>query len=239
MNPIFTEYKVILDYCKLFLNGTNSYNSNHEYDVFALIIPSEKLFEKLVKQFCSEIRHENFIKIISERPGRKHLAIELLEDGKIENRFNLINDIILKTLEGHIIIDTKYKSLHESQQDNGIKQSDLYQMVGYGISSGVKYIKLLYPAKLFSTSKIVATYKIEDLYVKDTFIEVKALKLDVIHLDRLDIYHDHNSILEIFKNSKNRIIKNLETILEFDQANYLQMNLEFSMVAENRSDYNL
>lgn len=217
LNPIFTEYKVILDYCKLFINGTNSYNRNHELDVFALIIPTEKLFEKLIKQLCSQITHQNFINITNKRPGRHHLAIELLEEGKIEKRFNLINDIIIETQKNYIIVDTKYKTLNESIKDKNISQLDMYQMVGYAISSGVNNIKLIYPCTIFKDSSAVAKYIVEDLLGKESqLININALKINIFHDDNINILNNNFLLTEFFKPTKTRAIYDLLNLIELN-----------------------
>ncbi|MFV0140094.1 McrC family protein [Empedobacter falsenii] len=237
LNPIFTEYKVILDYCRLFLNGTNSYNKHHEYDVFALIIPTEKLFEKLIRKFCSEINHENFRGVITQRPGRNYLAKEILSNGSTENRFKLINDIIVKTINNHIIIDTKYKLLHELSKNNGIKQSDMYQMVSYAVSSGITKIKLLYPAKLKEKSKIIAKYDVDDLLGENKKISINALVINIIHRDNLHIKLEQN-LNDLFNSTKKEILSDLEKILSLDYEYKIQESNTLDIAAEQKSDYN-
>jgi 5-methylcytosine-specific restriction enzyme subunit McrC len=239
LNPIFTEYKVILDYCRLFLNGTNSYNQHHDYDVFALIIPTEKLFEKLIRKFCSEITHDNFRELTTQRPGRNYLTKEILSNGSTENRFKLINDIIIKTTSGHIIIDTKYKILHELSKDNGIKQSDMYQMVSYAISSRVNTIKLVYPAKLKEDSKILAKYEVEDMLAENKKISINALVINIIHKDNLQINLNHN-FYDLFNSTKKNIVSDLEILLSFEKIiPYISHYKDaIAYAAEQKSEYN-
>jgi 5-methylcytosine-specific restriction endonuclease McrBC regulatory subunit McrC len=44
----FTEFKTILDNCRLFLASLSVYKWKDDYSVFALLIPSEKLFENFI-----------------------------------------------------------------------------------------------------------------------------------------------------------------------------------------------
>ena len=48
LNPIYTEFKIILDNCKMFLSSLSVYKWKDEYSVFALLVPSEKLFENFI-----------------------------------------------------------------------------------------------------------------------------------------------------------------------------------------------
>jgi 5-methylcytosine-specific restriction enzyme subunit McrC len=241
LNAIFSEYKTILDYCRLFLNGTTSYSNHHKYDVFALIIPTEKLFEKLIRKFCNEIDDKNFKGIITKRPGRGYLAEEIMPDYSKENRFKLVNDIIIKTEDDYIIIDTKYKTLNESEKDKGIKQTDMYQMVGYAISSGIKSIKLIYPSKIFGTSAIISNYTINDLFTLDTHILVNALQIKIISTEPFSIKLEHETLENIFKKLKNEIILDLKHLILNKEARTYTLDsnhIAIQNVAEQKSDYN-
>jgi 5-methylcytosine-specific restriction enzyme subunit McrC len=195
LNPIYTEFKTILDYCKMFLSSLSVYKWKDDYSVFALLIPSEKLFENFIYSTFKQNAISQIANISKSRPGRTHLVRQA--PSLFANRFNMVNDIVVKLQDNsYILFDTKYKKIYNTKiQDEedidpvyNISQSDLYQMVSYAVGSGISEIGLIYPAMPFETQKKeLPIYEIEDEFTNDTIIRIYPFKVDIVHSDGLEL----------------------------------------------------
>lgn len=216
LNPIFTEYQVILDFCKLFLTSSITYSGGEGHRVFTLLIPSERLFERFVCQMCKQIELEQFDTVVTKRPGRKYLADRVSEVETTQTAFKVINDIILKFQDdSHILIDTKYKLLSNNAQDNNaINQSDIYQMIGYAISSGVTDIALVYPQRIKNELKINHHFKVDDLLAVNKNIKIQPWLVDIIAEEGLNLQFKGSSLEEFFSDLERRITSELKQLVE-------------------------
>jgi 5-methylcytosine-specific restriction enzyme subunit McrC len=146
LNPMFEDYRPILDYCRLFLQNSVSYAYKPDLQVFALLIPMERLFEQFLAGFLKT--HQSQIKGLSRVEFQKsdlYLAQEHFADGSQKPVFQMRHDLLIEYQGREIIIDAKYKRLNPSKAYNGVSQADLYQMVAYAVKRGVKYCELIYP----------------------------------------------------------------------------------------------
>ena len=142
INSFFTDYKALLDSCKLLLNqqlySTNSFHLTN----WCLLFPMEFLFEDFVAGFMEQKFSKEWL--VKKQSSKMNLSNE-------PEAFQMKHDIILenKTNPGlKIIVDTKYKLRNpnfKSDPKKGISQSDLYQMVSYAFKTGCTNILLLYP----------------------------------------------------------------------------------------------
>ena len=209
LNPIYTEYKTILDNCKMFLSSLSIYKWKDDYSVFALLIPSEKLFENFIFSILKQNPIPEISNVSRSRPGRTHLVRQA--PSMVANRYSMINDIVVKLEDkSYILFDTKYKKIYNTkiQEEEdidpvfNISQADIYQMVSYAVGSGISDIGLIYPALPFEPQKNdLPIYEILDEFTNDTLIRIHPFKVDLVHSDGLAL--DVSGKLEILFNSAN------------------------------------
>jgi len=229
LNPIYTEFKTILDNCRLFLSSLSVYKWKDDYSVFALLIPSEKLFENFIFGFLTESKDlisDDIEKIYRQSTvGRSHIAYEKNKPDK--RHFRMYNDIVVKMNNlTAAIIDTKYKVIYmENEEDEEeviisnknnytIKQSDIYQMSTYALTSGILKIGLWYPSTISdSNDESFPIFMIkEELSGTQKEIEIHIAKLNIIHENGLEM--NVNGKLEtIFQNTKQKLISQLKQVL--------------------------
>jgi 5-methylcytosine-specific restriction enzyme subunit McrC len=222
LNPIFTEYKTILDYCKLFLSNTASFNNGKNYDVFSFLVQSEKLFEKFI---YSQLKSKEKIEFQEVKPSYKRIFALKKELGNV-SPLNMFNDIVLDYFNGSsIILDCKYKlinDLNKSQSDfenrYNVSQADIYQMASYAIRSRIDIIGLIYPKVLDDPSDfgLKFHYEIDDEFTVEPqkrTIKIKPFKVNIIHEDGFSLKLKGN-LNANFKNTKDRIVSDLLKHLE-------------------------
>lgn len=221
LNPIYHEYKTILDNCRLFLSSLSVYKWKDDYSVFALLIPSEKLFENFIYSTLKKNAKAPITKVSKSRPGRSHLVRQLPSNAP---RFNMINDIVVKLDDNsYILFDTKYKKIYntttqEEEEDidpvYNISQADIYQMVSYAVGSGISDIGLIYPAlqeDLMSSE--LPVYEIDDEFTVNTIIRIHPFKVDIVHEDGLQM--DVNGKLEnLFEKTNIKLVHQLNNAIK-------------------------
>jgi 5-methylcytosine-specific restriction enzyme subunit McrC len=195
LNPIYTEFKTILDNCKMFLSSLSIYKWKDDYSVFALLIPSEKLFENFIFSTLKQNAIPQISNVSRSRPGRSHLVRQA--PSLVANRYSMINDIVVKLQDkSYILFDTKYKKIYNTkiQEEEdldpvyNISQSDIYQMVSYAVGSGISDIGLIYPALPFEPQKDkLPVYEIQDDFTNDTVIRIHPFKVDIVHSEGLEL----------------------------------------------------
>jgi 5-methylcytosine-specific restriction enzyme subunit McrC len=229
LNPIYTEYKTVLDNCRMFLSSLSIYKWKDDFSVFALLIPSEKLFENFIYSTLKNNACKEILKVSRRRPGRSHLVKQL--PSLVANRYTMINDIVVKLEDkSFILFDTKYKKIFNKriQEDDeidpiyNISQSDIYQMVSYAVGSGISDVGLIYPELPFESKKIeMPIYEIVDEFKSDTVIRIFPSKVDIVHLDGLELQLE-GKLEDIFAETNRNLIKQLNncvtTIWQFKNS---------------------
>lgn len=221
LNPIYTEFKTILDNCRLFLSSLSVYKWKDDYSVFALLIPSEKLFENFIYSTLKK-NADTIIKSVSRsRPGRTHLVRQM---PSLTARYNMINDIVVKLEDkSFILFDTKYKKIYnlniqdeeDINPDYNISQSDIYQMVSYAVGSGISDIGLIYPAIPGELASLeLPVYEIDDKFTDNqTIIKIHLFKVDIVHEDGLAM--EVNGKLEnLFEKTNEKLIHQLNNAVK-------------------------
>jgi 5-methylcytosine-specific restriction enzyme subunit McrC len=216
LNPIYTEFKTILDYCKMFLSSLSIYKWKDDYSVFALLIPSEKLFENFIFSTLKQNANPQISNVSRSRPGRSHLVRQA--PSLVANRYSMINDIVVKLEDkSYILFDTKYKKIYNTRiQDEedidpvyNISQSDIYQMVSYAVGSGISDLGLIYPALPFEPQKNeLPVYEIQDEFKNDTVIRIYPFKVDIVHGDVLELEVSGN-LENLFEMASQKLINQL------------------------------
>ena len=130
INRFMGDFNTVLDYCKLFLINSITFNESGEFDNFAFLLRTEVLFEDFISNFAEK----NFPKLKIKAQSQKDLDTK----GKLHYR----PDLIVEYEKNKIIIDIKYKDISNINQ---ISYSDIYQCITYAIKEKCENIILLYP----------------------------------------------------------------------------------------------
>jgi 5-methylcytosine-specific restriction enzyme subunit McrC len=221
LNPIYTEFKTILDNCKMFLSSLSIYKWKDDYSVFALLIPSEKLFENFIFSTLKKNKIPQISNVSRSRPGRTHLVRQA--PSLVANRYSMINDIVVRLDDkSYILFDTKYKKIYntkiQEEEDMdpvyNISQSDIYQMVSYAVGSGISDIGLIYPALPFEPQiNELPVYEIQDEFTNDTVIRIHSFKVDIVHADILEI-EVTGKLENIFESAGRKLVMQLNDSVE-------------------------
>ncbi len=170
-NRLFSDYDMILKWCKVFLKKKSFINFKGNSNAYSLLFPMEKVFEKhvaaCIKQ--SECFGDYTIKI-------QDAAYSLIE---LPKRFSLRPDIVMKKDGKVFILDTKWKLLNNDETLNyGISQSDLYQMFAYAKKYDSNNIFLLYPINdmISNLNKNIIFNYDEKLRLEIVFIDLDNIK---------------------------------------------------------------
>ncbi|MEI7474815.1 MAG: hypothetical protein WCK67_08545 [bacterium] len=217
LNSIYTEFRTILDNCRLFLSSLSVYKWKDDYQIFALLIPSEKLFENFIFSIIKNYAVSPVINVDRHRKG-KRLFLATQSPSPVPNRFKMINDIVVTFNDNSLILfDTKYKKIHNTNSLAGndtypeynISQSDIYQMISYAVGSGISDIGLIFPA--FAEDDIsdsLPIYEIKDEFSPATIIRIHIFKVNIFHNENLRM-SVNGKLEEMFKKTKKHLILQL------------------------------
>lgn len=167
LNRQMKDYEQVLLWCKTFLfeNSFSSYKGN---DIaFALLFDMNLLFESYVYDY---LRKNGKFENIKNQDKKHHLAYEN-QNGK----FALKPDIVID--EGKIIIDTKWKILSLEKSNQGISQSDMYQLYAYGTKyQSCEKLYLIYPKDEVEKGNLYYYYEDKKLPLKILFFDLENLE---------------------------------------------------------------
>lgn len=208
-NPMFSDFETVRDYCVLFLENSVSFNYKSDLKLFAFLLPMEYVFEDFIFGFID--------KEIQGVHAKSQLSNTYLDKNK---HFNLKPDLYLSINDKKsIIADTKYKIVYADSSDvkKGISQSDLYQMVSYGIRFKVKEIVLYYPNTITQTKTQNSEIVIEDKLASDTDITIRSYQLPIINFDMFTAHYVNQNTLELdFETVKKELIDAIETSIKIE-----------------------
>ena len=211
VSPLNDNMQVILNYCKMFLSGMSIKTDENDMDIFALLIPTEQLFEDFLFGFVNEefSNEPDIIRIESQ--GDKHgkqvaLARSFNTKAKPIDAFRLKPDIYIHKMSNDIILDSKYKVIYSKKEANeydhkqsGVSISDVYQMLAYTVKLDVKTCHLLYPQLPNSLEQMSGYYEIQ-------------------HKDKMDKstvhYHRLPAVILTSDNELSEVVKHQEIILK-------------------------
>lgn len=133
------EYEMLIKWSKVFLLNKSFTTFSGKTKSRALLFPMEKVFEAYVAKYIKLIFGQAGWEVSTQDKGR------YLFDSP-RKQFALRPDIVIKKNDRVIIMDTKWKKLHDNERTNyGIAQSDMYQMYAYSKKYNTPEIWLLYP----------------------------------------------------------------------------------------------
>ena len=167
LNRQMKDYEQVLLWCKTFLleNSFSPYKGN---DIaFALLFDMNLLFESYVYDY---LRKNAFFENIKNQDKKHHLAYE---NGN--GKFTLKPDIVID--DGKIIVDTKWKILSENKSNQGISQSDMYQLYAYGKKyQNCEKLYLIYPKDEVINGNLYHYYEDKKLPLQVLFFDLEYLE---------------------------------------------------------------
>lgn len=163
-----SHYQKVLSWCRVFLRG-NSFTAFAGSEVaLALLFPMEKVFESFIAARF-----------------RKHLSTGINIRTQ-DNRYSLFDspsrafalrpDIVLEFDGRTIVLDTKWKLLTDSGRNNGISQSDMYQMYAYSKKYEAEGIVLVYPNSNLINRTNISFASDDNVKVSVSFIDLRNVE---------------------------------------------------------------
>jgi len=144
LNRLNRDYEPVLQLCRLLIDNAALNMHTGRISQLAFVFDMNRLFEALVATALQ--RHKSQIRVNGQW-SIQDVRIQY-PLGKLFGAFRMVVDLVVIDAAGHrILVDTKYKSLHESARHAGLDQSDFYQMYAYANAGEVEYdhVILLYP----------------------------------------------------------------------------------------------
>lgn len=133
------DYEMLLQWSKVFLMNKSFTTFSGKNTSRALLFPMESVYESYVAQQMKNVLRPEGWDVSSQDKGY-YLFMEP------RRQFALRPDIVCKRGDRTVIMDTKWKSLINSERANyGISHSDMYQMYAYSKKYETSEIWLLYP----------------------------------------------------------------------------------------------
>ena len=132
----------------LFLDDEWQSTKSGAADGFALLFPMNELFEKFVGRCLKRALAPRAVHL--QRRGRCALSDD--RGGLFETR----PDMVAETLEGPVVLDTKWKELErggDNERKLGVKEGDVYQMLAYARAWDATRVILLYPWRKETSDK--------------------------------------------------------------------------------------
>lgn len=170
-NRLVSHYEQILAWCRVFLQNKTFTNYWGENIALALLFPMERIFEDYFAHKLKRYFNKPLIRV-QRKIG------SLLQSG----RYAMIPDIIMKTENKNIILDTKWKIFTDN-----ISKNDLYQMFAYinKIEAENKKVILVYPQNEYFTKYEPKRHHYK--FYNDNQLYVFPFDLKESNLDELDI----------------------------------------------------
>lgn len=168
------HYDKAISWSLVFLKG-NSFSAYSGSKVaLALLFPMEKIFESFiadkVRKFIrngGNIRTQDTRYSLFDKPSRA---------------FMLRPDIVIENEGKTIVIDTKWKLLSENVRNNGILQSDMYQMYAYCKKYNAEKIVLLYPNSDLVSKNFISYESHDNVNVLISCIDLRNVEESIIKI---------------------------------------------------------
>lgn len=144
LNRFFDRYEQALDMCRFFLADQYLNRQDDQQRHFCFLVPMDMVYEDFISGVIKTYQGHQFTV--------KTQATDWLTE---QSTFQIRNDMLLidKQTKDTLVVDTKYKVRQYETGDRkaGISQTDLYQMVSYGLRRNTRHVLLMYP-KAFQTA---------------------------------------------------------------------------------------
>ncbi len=127
-NRLFSHYKMVLQWSKVFLKGESFTNFKGKSLNKAILFPMERIFEDYIGHGFKKYLTDSDVSL--QDRGKT-----LVEKHKNSTKFNLRPDIVVRSnKQSKWVLDTKWKMIDQdnSRKNYGISQADMYQLFAYG-----------------------------------------------------------------------------------------------------------
>ncbi|MBO0952013.1 McrC family protein [Fibrella forsythiae] len=175
VSRFFQEYDHCLDMCRFFLTDQYSNRKDDQQRHFCFLVPMDLIYEDFITGIVKTHLGNRFT-VTSQAVN--YLAATHPTGNKV---FKIKNDILLtdKANKAVTVVDTKYKVRKYESADNkaGISQTDLYQMVSYGLRQNSRDVLLLYPLAHYEASRSVQEFTVTSALLANQPIHIRAVDL--------------------------------------------------------------
>ncbi len=180
VNRFYQDYNDCLAMCRFFLS--DSYLTHPDYDQqhFCFLVPMDYVYEDFITGVIETHLTTLFHTVTSQ-------ATKWLTE---EQTFQIRNDILLTYSDkSKLVIDTKYKVRDglASDRKTGISQTDLYQMVSYGLRQNTPQVLLLYPVEYNQQPIETRTFTVTSGLMNDQSIYIRAVDLTITGQTKQDM----------------------------------------------------
>lgn len=175
-----TDYRRLLELCRVFLQGKSFTAFSGGQAALALLFPMERVFESYVAA------------VLRRHLDARRYCISVQATGKYlfelpKKQFALRPDLVIEDLNRgeRTVLDTKWKLLSPQWHNYGISQADMYQMYAYQKEYAANQAVLLYPnceamagqqGPLCYSSASGSLVKVQTLHLDDPIAMAKAVK---------------------------------------------------------------
>ncbi|WP_019986599.1 McrC family protein [Rudanella lutea] len=171
LNRYFADYEVCVDMCRFFLSDSYLSQPETHHRHFCFLLPMDYVFEDFILGVSETyLGHK-----VSVSPQKT----EWLTQEKI---FQVKSDLVLTYPDKtRLVADTKYKVRGSTLPDKkaGISQSDLYQMVSYGLRQETRDVLLLYPLSYGQEQTGGETFHVNSVLLNNIPICIRAVDLPI------------------------------------------------------------
>ncbi|WP_163931341.1 McrC family protein [Paraferrimonas sp. SM1919] len=152
----------------MLLDGYAPGLSDGKHTAPAMLFDMNKLFEQFI---AAQIRL-----VVAKEPSLRQLQVNTQDQSKslAVNAFGLQPDIVIKSNESTIVLDTKWKDL----SSHDVSQADAYQMYAYASRYGAKYNGLIYPETMQVNQRSFQLY-MDHSNQSDTTLDVIQLPVQL------------------------------------------------------------
>ncbi len=164
-------YKPVIKKCFLFIRNLSVIFKEGKKEYFALLFDMNELFEKFIARLIK--KKKNLIGLKNFELESQKVIGSLAENNRIRLKPDVVfyNKLNLEKIE--IILDTKYKNLGNGSR---ISNSDVYQMLAYGIKALCDKIILLYPKEESEEDEVKIDLKLRN---EEKNVDLKEIKIFV------------------------------------------------------------
>lgn len=204
-SPIFQQFKIVLDYCKLFLSNSITFDYKNDLQLFAFLLPMEYVFEDFIFGFIDKEIAE-----VSAKAQRSNVYLDR------KSIFKLKPDLFLQAPGRSLIADAKYKIIQPSLSDLkfGVSQNDLYQMLAYAVRFKIDEIVLFYPNCIGQQEELHTEFVIKDEFTENCEIAIRVYQLPIIDRTLLEMdLETERSLHDCFESATAKLRASLRNIL--------------------------
>ena len=186
LNQFYQEYESCLAMCRFFLADSYLTRADTDQVHLCFLVPMDYVYEDFIAGVIEQHFTAYFKKITTQ-------ATKWLTEEKV---FQIRNDILLTyPSESRVIADTKYKVREYINRKAGISQTDLYQVVSYGLRQNTQQILLLYPTPYGKQPTPIQELTVTSKLMDNRRIHIQAVDLTITGETKQDMLN--NLLIEL------------------------------------------